>query len=179
MQDGIGYSTGINIPHSTTHKILRDEHLASGQPKKSQRRKWIRYERTYSNSMWHTDFKLSGDGRWFPCHEDDASRFVTGYGAFEHAATENALAVLEGAVKNHGKPASIMTGRGSQFYATRQRQRGRGRLILRRGWSGWESARFWRASSTSRPTAGWRGCTGRSSASCPSLRQYRCARAIP
>ena len=47
------------------HKILGDGHLASRQPKKSQRRKWIRYERTYSNSMWHTDFKLLDDGRWF------------------------------------------------------------------------------------------------------------------
>ena len=44
---------------------MRDGHLASRQPKKSQRRKWIRYERTYSNSMWHTDFKLLDDGRWF------------------------------------------------------------------------------------------------------------------
>ena len=43
MQDGIMDSTGINISHSTIHKILGDEHLASKQPKKSQRRKWIRY----------------------------------------------------------------------------------------------------------------------------------------
>ena len=51
------------------------------------------------------------------CYEDDASRFVTGYGVFEHTTTENALAVLEEAIKNHGKPASIMTYRRSQFYA--------------------------------------------------------------
>ena len=67
--------------------------------------------------MWHTDFKLLDDGRWFLCYEDDASRFVTGYGAFEHTTTENALVVLEEAIKNHGKPASIMTDHGSQFYA--------------------------------------------------------------
>ena len=35
---------------------------------------------------------------------------------FEHATTENALTVLEEAIKNHGKSASIMTDRGSQFY---------------------------------------------------------------
>ena len=67
--------------------------------------------------MWHTDFKLLDDDRWFLCYEDDASRFVIGYGAFEHATTENALDVLEKAVKNRGKPASIMTNHGSQFYA--------------------------------------------------------------
>ena len=110
-------STGIDIPYNKIHQILRDEDLASEQPKKSKRRKWIRFERTYANSMWHTDYKQLDDGRWFLCYEDDASRFVTGYGVFEHATTENALAVLEEAIRNHGKPASIMTDRGSQFYA--------------------------------------------------------------
>ena len=98
--------------------VLRDEDLAARQPNKSKRRKWIRFERTYSNSMWHTDYKLLDDGRWFLCYEDDASRFVTAYGTFERATTENALAVLDEAIRNHGKPASIMTDRGSQFYAT-------------------------------------------------------------
>ena len=111
-------STGIDIPCNTIHKMLRDENLASENPKKSRRHKWIRFERTHSNSMWHTDYKLLDDGRWFLCYEDDASRFVTGYGMFEHATTENALAVLDEAIKNHGKPASIMTDRGSQFYAS-------------------------------------------------------------
>ena len=110
-------STGIDIPYNRIRQILRDEDLASEQPKKSKRRKWIRFERTYANSMWHTDYKQLDDGRWFLCYEDDASRFVTGYGVFEHATTENALAVLEEAIRNHGKPASIMTDRGSQFYA--------------------------------------------------------------
>ena len=68
--------------------------------------------------MWHTDYKLLDDGRWFLCYEDDVSCFVTGYGMFEHATTENTLAVLDEAIKNHGKPASIMTDHGSQFYAS-------------------------------------------------------------
>ena len=62
------------------------------------------------------DYKLLDDGRWFLCYEDDASRFVTGYGTFEHATTENALAVLDEVIKNHGKSASIMINRDSQFY---------------------------------------------------------------
>ncbi len=44
-------STGIHVPHNTIHKILREEDIASRQPKKSKRRKWIRYERTYQNSI--------------------------------------------------------------------------------------------------------------------------------
>ena len=85
---------------------------------------------TYSNSMWHTDYKHLDDGRWFLCYEDDASRFVTGYGMFEHATTENALTVLEEAIKNHGKPASPMTGRGSQFYANASESKKKGASVF-------------------------------------------------
>ena len=108
----------ISLSCRVVKLTMRDENLTSENPKKSRRRKWFRFERTYSNSMWHTDYKLLDDGRWFLCYEDDASRFVTAYGTFERATTENALAVLDEAIRNHGKPASIMTDRGSQFYAT-------------------------------------------------------------
>ena len=67
--------------------------------------------------MWHTDFKLLDGSRWFLCYEDDTSWFATRYGVFEHATTKNAPAVLEEAIKNHGKPDSIMTDHGSRFYA--------------------------------------------------------------
>ena len=69
---------GIHIPHNTIHQILRSKGLAEEQPKKNKRRKWIRYERTYSNSMWHTDWKKLDDGSWFLCYQDDASRFIIG-----------------------------------------------------------------------------------------------------
>ena len=81
--------------------------------------------------MWHTDYKLLDDCRWFLCYEDDASRFVTRYGVFGHAPTENALAVLEEAIKNHGKPASAMTDRGSQFYASASEAKRKGHQSLR------------------------------------------------
>ncbi len=67
--------------------------------------------------MWHTDYKQLDDGRWFIAYEDDASRFITGYGVFERATTQNALSVLYRAIKDHGKPASVMTDHGSQFYS--------------------------------------------------------------
>ena len=109
--------TGIHIPHNTIHHILLENGLASEERKKKQRRKWVRYERTYSNSMRHTDYKQLDDGRWFLCYEDDASRFVTGWGVFKEATTRNALKVLDQAIISHGKPASILTDHGSQFYA--------------------------------------------------------------
>lgn len=78
-------ATGIHIPHNTIQDMLKNEGMANAESKKSDKREWVRYERTYSNSMWHTDYKQLSDGRWFLCYEDDASRFVTKYGVFESA----------------------------------------------------------------------------------------------
>ena len=119
-------ATGIHIPHNTIHDILKSVGMANAEPKKSNKRRWVRYERTYSNSMWHTDYKQLNDGRWSLCYEDDASRFVTGYGVFGNATAENALKVLDEAIRRHGKPASIMTDHGPQFYANEAEARKRG-----------------------------------------------------
>jgi len=107
----------IYIPHNTIHKILKESGIAESHPQKSKRRNWVRFERTYSNSMWHTDYKQLADGRWFLCYLDDASRFITGYGVWNEATGMHALEVLHDAIKNHGKPASILTDHGPQFYA--------------------------------------------------------------
>ncbi len=100
--------------------------LASDEPKKQHRKKWIRYERTYSNSLWHTDWKyLDGKG-WFIAYLDDASRFVVSYGLFDSATSENAVAMLKKAIQRYGKPAAILSDRGSQFYATESEEKIKG-----------------------------------------------------
>lgn len=117
---------GIHIPHNTIHKILRSKGLAEEQPKKNKRRKWIRYERAYSNSMWHTDWEKLDDGRWFLCYQDDASRFIINHGVFTEATTENAITVLSEAIAKHGRPASILTDHGAQFYSNKSEYKRRG-----------------------------------------------------
>ena len=44
---------GYNISHNCIHKILREANLVKNEPRKQKRRKWVRYERRYSNSLWH------------------------------------------------------------------------------------------------------------------------------
>ena len=97
--------------------VLRDGNPASKQPKKNRRRKRAGYERTHSNSMRHTDCKRPDDGRRFIAYRDDASRCITGFGVSDEA-TEHAVRVLYGAMAIYGKPASILTDHGSQFYAS-------------------------------------------------------------
>ena len=106
--------------------MLRESSEAVEHKKKQKRRKWIRYERKHSNSMWHTDYKQLDDGRWFISYEDDASRYVTGWGVFDEATTEHAIEVLDQAIAGHGKPRSILSDRGSQFYATESEKKSKG-----------------------------------------------------
>lgn len=107
---------GVHISHNRIHAVLKAQGLAKNEPKKQQRRKWVRYERKHSNSLWHTD--------WYEFQKmhviaflDDASRLVTSVGVFDNATAENAVIVLNQAVKDFGKPKQIISDHGTQFTA--------------------------------------------------------------
>ena len=112
---------GIKIPHNRIHRILKDYKLASIDLNKQRRRKWIKYERKHSMSLWHTDWYQIKDerwkGRWLLAYLDDASRFVVGYGVFDESTTHNAISVLDDSIARYGKPLELLTDHGSQFYA--------------------------------------------------------------
>ena len=105
---------GMRMPHNRIHRILMQEGLARAQPNKSRRRKWVRYERRHSNSLWHADWCEFPGGQVI-LFEDDASRLITGFGKFQSATTENALRVFEEAVSSWGAPRQLMTDHGAQF----------------------------------------------------------------
>ncbi|HEY4700167.1 MAG TPA: DDE-type integrase/transposase/recombinase [Nitrososphaerales archaeon] len=111
----------LHIPHNRIHEVLKSMGLARSEP-----RKWIKYERKYSNSLWHVDWKILDGYGWLTAYEDDASRKVVGYAVFTNATSEHAVEVLEKAVKKWGKPASILSDRGSQFYAVESEVRMKG-----------------------------------------------------
>jgi putative transposase len=93
---------GIRISHNKIHRFLLENGLSKIEPKKSKRRKWIRYERKHSNSLWHTDYHEMNnpvlEGKQLIPYEDDASRLITGYGLFDNATTRNALDTFRRAV---------------------------------------------------------------------------------
>ena len=64
------------IPHNRIHRILTEAGLARPTKKKIRRRKWVRYERKHSNSLWHADFSDAEDGKQVIAYIDDASRKV-------------------------------------------------------------------------------------------------------
>jgi putative transposase len=130
------FSYGIKINHRRIHRVLKEEGLAVNEPRKQRRRKWIRYERENSNSLWHTDWHQIKDprwkGRWFIVYEDDASRFITGYGVYPTLTSEYSVEVLDNAVKKYDKPASIISDHGNTFYAVESVAREKGLTVFER-----------------------------------------------
>jgi putative transposase len=106
---------GKHIPHNRIHKILKEDGLAKNEPKKQERRKWIRYQRRHSNSLWHTDWFEPEQGEHILPVEDDASRFITGFGAFSRETAKNGVTVFEQAIKDYGCPKQTMTDHGPTF----------------------------------------------------------------
>jgi putative transposase len=105
---------GVHIPHNRIHRILKQEGLAVDEPHKQRRRKWIRYERRFSNSLWHADWFEEKQDQVI-LFEDDASRFITGYGVFRNATAKNSIFVLDQAIQCYGIPKQLMTDHGVQF----------------------------------------------------------------
>ena len=73
---------GMQISEKMVYKIMKENNMVIPSTAKSRRRKWIHYERKYSNAMWHTDWHAMKDPRFQGYHLitylDDASRCVAG-----------------------------------------------------------------------------------------------------
>jgi putative transposase len=121
---------GKRIPHNRIHRVMRSMGLAKEEPRKQVRKKWIRYERKYSNSLWHTDWTLIEGRGWLTAYLDDASRFIVGWRLFPEATSEHSVEVLKEAIRAYGRPASILTDRGTQFYANESEERQKGATVF-------------------------------------------------
>ncbi len=112
---------------------MKSNGLVVDPPAKSKKRKWIRYERIYSNAMWHTDWHVMNDQRMrnlnLITYLDDASRCITGAALFREATSENAVTVLRQAVSRFGTPATILSDNGSCFVGRGGRKKQTGTWI--------------------------------------------------
>ncbi|MEM3042859.1 MAG: IS481 family transposase, partial [Thermoplasmata archaeon] len=108
LEKAIESEEGINIPHNRIHRILKENGLAKDEPRKQRRRKWVRYERKHSNSLWHADWVEIG-GVYVILIEDDALRLLVGAGSYKNATAQNSLRALKKAVAAYGKPRQLMT----------------------------------------------------------------------
>ena len=85
-----------------------------------------RFEAERPNKLWQLDildFWLSKLRVFVLLMIDDYSRFVVGFGIFTEATMSHAITVLRKAVARYGKPESLLTDRGMQFYSWRTMNR--------------------------------------------------------
>ena len=91
LAESIEHDTGLRIPpHRVVYAQLVANRLAVNDPRKSGQRRMPHYVKRFSNTMWHTDYKMLHDNRWVLSYMDDASRVVPGHGVFERATPERA-----------------------------------------------------------------------------------------
>jgi len=104
---------GVHINHNRIHRILLEAKLAKHEPKKKNRRKWVRYERKHSLSLGHADW-FTFRGKECILFIDDASRFIPACGGFENANIKNTIKVFKQTLK-YGIFKQMMTDHGVQF----------------------------------------------------------------
>ena len=124
MEKKIEREYGIHIPHNRIYRILLKEGRIMKNPKKRRQRKYVRFERKHSMSLWQGDWKQLDNGKWLIAFMDDSSRRIMCYGIFDHASTENAISVLKKGFQEYGKPREIMTDHGTQFVASIKDKKG-------------------------------------------------------
>jgi putative transposase len=111
---------GFNISHRQIEKLLLRAGLVEPNHRKQKPRKWVRYELPNPNDLWHTDWTYDPFTQQnLSVYLDDKTRLITSYGVFRRATAENSIALLKAGIACFGKPKSIMTDHGPQFYANR------------------------------------------------------------
>jgi transposase InsO family protein len=110
---------GYTIDNNQAYKIICEAGL--NHPISEPRKTWgtKRFQREHNNSLWQADFKLCDDDYWMISYQDDHSRFITGSTKIWSPTGENAILLLERAVKKYGTPKQILTDHGTQFKPAR------------------------------------------------------------
>ena len=109
---------GFSISHRQIEKLLLRNGLVKPNIKKQKARKWVRYELPNPNDLWHTDWSYDPfTGRQLSVYLDDKTRLITSYGLFSNANANNTIALLKAGIASYGKPKSVMTDHGPQYYA--------------------------------------------------------------
>jgi transposase InsO family protein len=110
---------GFAIDHNMVYRVICEADL--NHPVDKPRKTWgtKRFQREHSNSLWQADYKLCSDDYWMISFQDDHSRFITGSVKVWDPTGENAIQLLEIAVKRYGAPEQILTDQGTQFKPAR------------------------------------------------------------
>ena len=122
LEEYIFRTRRVHISHNKIHRVLLENNLAIENLKKKKQRKYCRYERNHSMTLWHTDWKeilIDGNIKYITAFIDDRSRFVVSSGIFDNQTVENTITVLKNGINTYGCPEQIVTDNGSQYVTIR------------------------------------------------------------
>ena len=110
---------GTDVDHNMAYRIICEAGL--NHPITEPRKTWgtKRFQREHNNSLWQADFKLCNNDWWMISYQDDHSRFITGSLKIWNPTGENAILLLDRAVRRYGAPKQILTDQGTQFKPAR------------------------------------------------------------
>ena len=112
---------GFSISHRQIEKLLVRRGLVTPNIKKQKPRKWVRYELPNPNDLWHTDWTYDPfSQQQLSVFIDDRTRLIVSYVVCKRATAEQSVALLKAGIASYGKPKSVMTDHGAQYYANRK-----------------------------------------------------------
>lgn len=111
---------GLKASTRAVRKVL----IANGYQKKERTgmEGLTRFEAEWPNKMWQMDildFWLGKLRLYLMLVLDDYSRFIVGYGLFTEATMSHAISTIRNSIRRYGKPESLLTDKGMQFYSWR------------------------------------------------------------
>ena len=109
--------SGIKVSHNIIYRVLLKYNMVDQSMNRKKQRKYAKYEREHSNTLWHIDWSRYSDEEKLIIIEDDASRFIVGFGVYTEETIDNTVETLERAIELYGKPLEILTDHGTQFFS--------------------------------------------------------------
>jgi len=111
---------GVKCDTKTIRKILK-AHGYTPPGKRPERRDEVRrFEASRPLELVQMDvlhFYIHSQKVYLLLALDDHSRFIVGWGLLQRESMEDAIAVLEEAIRRYGKPEAILTDRGASFHS--------------------------------------------------------------
>ena len=110
----------FNVSQRKIQEIFREKNFKMNKRKRPSQIKFVKYERSKPNMLWHTDWTVCPfTNKQLIAFIDDHSRFVVHAEYFENATTENTLLAFSNAIARYGVPDEILTDNGTQFTPAR------------------------------------------------------------
>ncbi|MBU0667157.1 MAG: DDE-type integrase/transposase/recombinase, partial [Nanoarchaeota archaeon] len=111
---------GYTVSQRQIQKIFNKHGFKTNRRKRPSQIKYVRYERSKPNELWHTDWSnCPFTGKNIIAFIDDHSRYLIHAEIFEHQTTENTLIAFEKAIRKTTIPTQILTDNGTQFTPAR------------------------------------------------------------